>query len=146
MRIYPASAVFSFALLAMACAEPAGVPVEYSKACAAENDKKQIEVSGFLSDRGGVFCSNIGGGSVRCGFGLTETPNAEKITLSADIERGTSANQVEELARGYKLADIKIRANDGNLISFNEKVKITGKLNFVPGSDRCYITVSKVEK
>jgi hypothetical protein len=146
MRIYLASAIFCFGLLTMACAEPAGVPIEYSKACAAENDKKQIEVSGFLSDRGGVFCSNTGGGPVRCGFGLTETLTSEKISLSADIERGTSANNVEELARGYKLEDIKIHAKDGNLINFTEKVKITGKLNFVPGSDRCYITVSKIEK
>lgn len=146
MRIYLASAIFCFGLLAIACTTPAGVPIEYSKACAVENDKKQLEVNGFLSDRGGVFCSNIGGGSVRCGFGLTETPNAEKISISADIERGTSANKVEELARGYKLEDIKIHASDGNLIKFSEKVKITGELNFVPGSERCYITVSKIEK
>lgn len=145
MRIYLASAIFCFALLAMACAEPAGVPIEYSKACAIENDKKQVEIGGFLNDKGGVFCSNIGGGPVRCSFNFTETSNSEK-TMNADIERGTSANQVEELARGYKLEDIKIHANDGNLINFSEKVKITGKINFVPGSDRCYITVSKIEK
>lgn len=146
MKNYLISAILIIGGLTAACENQTGVPTEYAKACAAEMDKKYIETSGFLDDKGGVFCSNTGGGPVRCGFKFTETPNAEKVSLSADIERGTSANNVEELPKGYKREDIKIRDNSGNIINLAEKVKITGKLNFVPGSDRCYVTVSKIEK
>lgn len=131
---------------AVGCGTPNGVPTEYGKACLTENDKKVLEVSGFLSDKGGVFCSNTGGGPVRCGFRMTETPESEKVSLSADIERGSGTNEVEELKSGYKREDVKIHGNDGNLINLGEKVKVTGTLNYVPGSDRCYITVAKIEK
>lgn len=131
-------------LLAIGC-DSKGVPTEFSKACTMENDKKVIEVSGFLDDKGGVFCSNTGGGPVRCGFKLSETPGGEK-TISADIERGTWSNNVEELESGYKKEDIKIRDNNGDVIDMSKKVKITGTLNTTEDAKVCYITVSKIEK
>jgi hypothetical protein len=123
-----------------------GVPVEYAKACTPENDKKYIEVSGFLSPRTSVYCSNTGGGPVRCGVNLLETVNSEKDNISADIERGTSANNIEEIKSSFKKEDIKIHDNNGNIINLSDKVKVTGKMNTVPGTDRCYLTVSKIEK
>lgn len=132
--------------LTAACGVEPGVPTEFAKACSAENDKKQIETSGFLSPQGSVMCSNTGGGPVRCGIAFKETAEAEKSSINADIERGSAANTIEELQRGYKREDVKIRDNGGNLINLSEKVKITGKMNFIPGSDRCYFTVAKIEK
>jgi hypothetical protein len=130
--------------LAAGCSQT-GDPVEYANACAMENDKKYIEVSGFLDDQRGVFCSNTGGGPVRCGFKLKESPQAEK-GFTADIERGTGSSSVEELKSGYKREDIKVRDKDGNLISFADKVKVTGKMNTTPDGSVCYLTVSKIEK
>lgn len=146
MKNYLKLAIVSIVVLTAACGNQTGVPTEYAKACSTEMDKKYIEVSGFLDDSKSVFCSNTGGGPVRCGFSLKETPESAKVTLSADIERGTSSNSVEELKSGYKKEDIKIRGNDGSIINLSEKIKITGQLNFVPGSERCYVTVSKIEK
>jgi hypothetical protein len=123
-----------------------GVPVEYAKACSAENDKKYIEVSGFLSPRRSVFCSNTGGGPVRCGVNLLETPDSEKDNLSADIERGTGANSIEEIKGSFKKEDIKIHDNNGSIINLADKVKVTGKLNKIPDAEQCYLTVSKIEK
>ena len=94
------------ALASFACATKTGTPVEYSKACDAENEKKYIEVTGFLDDGGSMFCSNTGGGPVRCGFKLLENPGAGK-GFTADIPQGTLANTVEKLDRGYKKEDIK---------------------------------------
>jgi hypothetical protein len=122
-----------------------GTPVEYSKACSSENDNKYIEVSGFLNARSGTFCSNIGGGSVKCGFDFLEKPGDTK-TMGADITMGTGANNVEELPKSYKREDIKIHDNNGNVIDFNDKVKLTGKIMVIPGADRCLITVAKIEK
>lgn len=139
--------IFAFLVLfSFGCSTSPGTPIEYSKACATENDKKYIEVSGFFDDGKSVFCSNTGGGPVRCGFNLKETKESEKVSISADIERGNGANEIEELKSGYKKEDIKIRASDGNIVNLAEKVKITGTINFVPGSERCYLTVSKIEK
>jgi hypothetical protein len=66
--------------------------------------------------------------------------------MGADIEVGRSANTVEELAKNYKREDIKIRDHQGNVINLAEKVKLTGKLTVVPGSERCFMTVTKIEK
>lgn len=132
--------------ISLGCRGGSGTPIEYSKACATENDKKYIEVSGFFDDGKSVFCSNTGGGPVRCGINLKETKESEKVSISADIERGNGANEIEELKSGYRKEDVKIRANDGSIVNPADKVKITGTINFVSGSDRCYLTVSKIEK
>ncbi|HEY0458359.1 MAG TPA: hypothetical protein VGC97_04350 [Pyrinomonadaceae bacterium] len=123
-----------------------GVPVEYSKACTAENDKKYIEVSGFLSPRRSVYCSNTGGGPVRCGVNLLEAPDSQKDNLSADIERGNGASNIEEIKGSFKKEDIKIHDQSGGIINLADKVKVTGKLNKIPDADQCYLTVSKIEK
>ena len=139
----------SLACIASGC-NKTGTPVEYSAACSVENEKKYIEVSGYLNDKGGVFCSNTGGGPVRCGFKLLETPTSEK-GFSADIEQGTWANNVEKLNSGYKKEDIKIHDDGGNIIGLDQKVKLVGRMNVAknpsnPEHDVCYLTVTKIEK
>ena len=122
-----------------------GEPVEFATACSPDYEKKTVEISGFLSDKGGVFCSNIGGGSVKCGLKFTETPESEK-SISADIVQGTWANNVEKLERGYKKGDIKIHDNDGNIINIADKVKITGTLNTTSDPNVCFVSVAKITK
>lgn len=142
--------IFIFACCLFAACNQTGTPVEYTRACDAANEKTYIEVSGFLDDKGGVYCSNTGGGPVRCGFKLLESPGAEK-GFSADIEQGTWANNVEKLQSGYKKEDIKIHDNSGNVIDLSGKVKLVGKMNVAknpsnPEYDVCYLTVTKIEK
>lgn len=131
-------------LFAVAC-NTVGEPVEFAKACSPDSEKKTVEIGGFLSDKGGVFCSNIGGGPVKCGFKFTETPTSEK-SISADIVEGTWANNVEKLERGYKKEDIKIHDNGGNIINIDDKVKITGTLNTTGDPNVCFVSVAKIEK
>lgn len=132
-------------LFILNCTQQTGVPVEFSKACSIENEKKYIEVSGFLNPGGSVFCSNIGGGNVKCGVKFTENPGDEK-GFNADIEQGTWANNIEKLERGYKREDIKIHDNNGNIINLADKVKLTGEMNVTPGGEVCYLKVTKIEK
>ena len=134
-----ASAIF------LASCNSKGEPVELSKACSTDYDKKYVEVGGFLDDKGGVFCSNIGGGDVKCGFKLLESPGGEKA-MSADIVQGTWANNVEKLERGYKREDIKIRDNSGNIINMADKVRLTGTMMNTPDQKVCLIKVDKIEK
>ena len=131
--------------LIMAGCNAKGVPVGLSDACSMDYDKKYVEVSGFLDDKGGIFCSNIGGGDVKCGFKLLESPGAEK-SMSADIVQGTWANNVEKIERGYKKEDIKIHDNSGNIINMAEKVKLTGTMMNTPDRTVCLVKVDKIEK
>jgi len=129
--------------LVAACSqtEP-GVPVEYSKACAVENEKKVVAVSGFLSPGVTVFCSNHGG-RMECSYTFTETAGAKK-GFSAEIEQGGGANQVEKLKSGYRREDVKIRDSAGSVINLAEKVKLTGKMNVTPSV--CFLQVTKIER
>ena len=138
--------IAALGLAAAGCSSAPGTPVEYANACTAQNDKKNIEVTGFLSPRRSVFCSNTGGGPVRCGVNLLEAPDSAKDNMSADIVRGNGANNIEEIKGSFKKEDIKIHDNNGNLINLADKVKVTGILNKIPDADQCYLTVSKIEK
>jgi hypothetical protein len=119
-------------------------PIEFSKACAQENEKKYLEISGYLDDKGGVFCSNIGG-RMDCGFTFLEKPGDAK-GIKADIEQGSGANTVDKLERGYKKEDIKIRDNAGNVINMADKVKIMGEMNVTPDGSLCFVEVDKITK
>jgi hypothetical protein len=140
-----AIAVLCFA--AAGCTAEKGVPVEHAKACDLENDGKTVEVTGFLNDKGGLYCSNTGGGPVRCGFKLLANAGDDK-GISADVVTGAGANEVEKPTSGYKKEDIKIRDNSGNLFTYADKVKVTGKIRSTKdgGTPVCYMKVAKIEK
>lgn len=139
-------AIVSFAI---ACGETKGVPTEFANACNPDNEKKYIEVSGILDQRGSVFCSNTGG-RMECGFDLLEAPASDK-KLRVDIEQGSGADTVDKLERGYKKEDVKIRDNAGNPIAVgSDKVKLTGKMSVVApfgnAQGVCFMQVEKIEK
>jgi putative hemolysin len=136
--------VVACALLAACTQSESGTPMDFSKACALENEKKVVEINGFLSAAGSVFCSNRGG-RMECGFKFTEAPGAGK-GITAYVEQGSGANTVDKLKSGYKREDVKIRDNAGNLINLSEKIKLTGKLNVTPDLSVCFIDVTKIER
>lgn len=141
--------VLAVGLFAAACGETTGVPTEFAKACDVENDKKHIEVSGILEDRKGIFCSNTSG-RMECGYKLVQNAGDEK-GLSSDIAVGSGSNAAEKPEKGYKIEDLKIRDNAGNLIKLGDKVSLTGKLTTAPNAANpehsvCYLQVNKIVK
>ena len=132
-------------LLLAACSQPEpGTPVEFSKACVPENEKKILEVSGFLTPGASVFCSKHGG-RMECGFTLAETAGAKK-GFGAHIEQGSGANTVDKLKSGYRREDVRIRDSAGNAINLAEKVRLTGKMNVTPDLKVCFLQVTKIER
>ena len=127
-----------------ACAKDA-VPVDISGICAADNEKKYVSTSGYLDDRGSIFCSNIGGGRMNCGMDVVASPGGAKV-FSADIEDGGSADEIEKLESGYKKEDIKIHDDKGAVISLSDKVKLTGQMSITPDGSVCFMTVDKIER
>jgi hypothetical protein len=121
------------------------VPVELSKICAADNEKKYVTTSGYLDDKGSIFCSNIGGGRLDCGLDVIASPGGNRV-FGADIEQGSSANEIEKLPSGYKKEDVKIHDNQGNVIKLSDKVNLTGQMSIAPDGSVCFMEVDKIEK
>ena len=134
-------------ILLAGCTKDA-IPVELSNVCSINNEKKYISTSGFLDDKGGVFCSSIGG-RMDCGFTVMASPGSDRV-FSADIEQGSGANEVEKLDRGYKKEDIKIHDNTGAILKPSDKVNLTGEMSIAPaapgGQGVCFMKVDKIEK
>jgi hypothetical protein len=131
-------------ILAAACKNDA-VAIDASKLCAVENEKKYVVTTGYLDDRGSIFCSNIGGGSVRCMLDVTAKPGDKKV-FGADIVQGSGSSEIEELPSGYKKSDIKIHDNSGNIINLSDKVNLTGEMSIAPDNSVCFMEVDKIEK
>jgi hypothetical protein len=147
MRVF--SYVFlAAAVFAAACGSETGIPTEFSNACGAENDKKVIEIAGFIEPRSFMYCSNRGG-RMECGFDLKEAPSSDKI-VRVDIQQGSSANMAEKLESGFKREDVKIYAENRSPIRLDDKVRVTGKMSIVPpyeGSEGvCFMHVTKIEQ
>ena len=81
---------------------------------------------------------------------LAETAGGTKY-ITADIEVGSGANTVDEIPKGFKKEDIKVRDNAGNQVALGaDKVKLTGKMMIAPaapgGQGVCLMQVYKIEK
>ena len=136
--------LFIVMILSLACTKEA-VPVDIANICAADNEKKYVSTSGYLDDRGSIFCSNIGGGRLNCGMDVVTSPGGKKV-FGADIEEGSGADEIEKLASGYKKEDIKIHDDKGAVISLSDEVKLTGQMSIAPDGSVCFMTVDKIER
>ena len=140
--------IFSLLLFVSACGVN-GEPVEFSKACDQGNDGKYLQVSGVLSPRRSMFCSNRGG-RMECPFELLESAGSQN-KITADIEVGSGSNTMDEVPSGFKKEDLKVRDNAGNPVALDADVaKYTGKMMIAPaapgGQGVCLMQVYKIEK
>ncbi len=86
MRIF-FGLLFLSPLILLAGCQKTAVPVELSKVCSADNEKKYVSTSGFLDDHGSIFCSNTGG-RMDCSLDFVAAPGSPRI-FGAEIEQGT---------------------------------------------------------
>lgn len=126
-----------------------GDPIEMSKVCDQANDGKYFQVSGVLTSRSSIYCSNRGG-RMECPFDLLESAGSQN-KIAADIEVGSGANTMDEVPKGFKKEDIKVRDDAGNQLSLGTDVaKFTGKMLIAPaapgGQGVCLMQVYKIEK
>lgn len=118
------------------------VAVAFADACKPENKDKVVSVDGYLGVSSIMFCKNRG--VVRyCGLNLYPKPGTGD-GISANVDVGTEANQMEQLPEQYRPEDLKIHTADGKTLGFRDRVKITGKVN--QGGTSCWIDVSEIRK
>lgn len=142
------TAIFGLLLLFSSCAVT-GEPVEFAKACDLANDGKTLQVTGVLMTRKSIFCSNRGG-RMECPFDLQESPTGQN-KITADIEVSSGANSMDEVPKGFKKEDLKVRDNAGNPVALEtDTVKATGKMMIAPaapgGQGVCLMQVYKIER
>lgn len=140
--------LFAMLMLVSGCGVN-GEPVEFAKACDLANDGKTLQVSGVLMPRKSVFCSNRGG-RMECPFDFQESAIAPG-KMTADIEVGSGANTMDEVSKGFRKEDLKVRDNAGNpVVLENDTVKATGKMMIAPAAPGaqgvCLMQVYKIEK
>ncbi len=131
-------------ILAAGCKKDA-IAIDPSKLCSVENEKKYVVTTGYLDDRGSTFCSNIGGGPVRCMLDVVGNPGDKKI-FAADIVQGSGFSEIEELPSGYKSTDIKVHDSNGSIIKLSDKISLTGEMSIAPDGSVCFMEVDKIEK
>jgi hypothetical protein len=131
--------------LLAACSSKQAEQIAFPTVCKAEDDHKYVRVSGYLTDGGSVFCSNIGGGRMECRFSLNEKPDGG-AQIGAEIAQGSGADSVEEFGSDYKKEDLKIHDNSGGFVKIGDKVTLTGDYNAVPDGSYCFLEVDKIEK
>jgi hypothetical protein len=132
------------AFLFVACASKPAEQIPFPMTCKADDDGKYVQVTGYITDGGSVFCSNTGG-RMECGFTLTEKPDGG-AKLSADIAQGSGSNSVDKFEGSYNKEDIKMHDNSGLPVKLGDKVKLTGKMNALPDGSHCFLTVDTIEK
>jgi hypothetical protein len=137
--------ILTLAIAALTGCAVKGDPIELSKACAVENDGKNFQVTGTLSARTSVYCSNRAK-RMECGFDVLEAAGGEK-KMGADIEVGSGANTMDEVPKSYKKEELKVRDNASNPVAIGtDQVKMTGRLSVSPDAKACFMQVYKIEK
>jgi hypothetical protein len=121
-----------------------GTPVEYANLCDKSNDRKMVEVVGFLDNNGSAMCSNSTG-PMKCAISFKEKLETKEF-VNADISLGTWASEVENVeGKGLRIRDSK-----SEFIERTDKVKLTAEVRVTTGGSDpkygCYLSTYKIEK
>jgi hypothetical protein len=130
--------------LFLACGSKPAEQIAFPTTCKAEDDKRYVQFSGYVTDGGSVFCSNTGG-RMECGFELTEKPDGG-AKINVDIAQGSGSSSVEKFEGSYKKEDIKIHDRSGGLVKLGDNIQVKGKMNALPDGSHCFFTVDEIEK
>ena len=131
-------------LLFLACASKPAEQIAFPTTCKAEDDKRYVQFSGYITDGGSVYCSDRGG-RMECSFELTEKPDGG-AKINVDIAQGSGSSSVEKFEGSYKKSDIKIHDKSGGPVKLGDKIQVKGKMNALPDGSHCFMTVDEIEK
>jgi hypothetical protein len=154
-----AIALMVLCLIISSCSTlPPAVPVEYANVCKKENDKKRVEVAGYLGLGGGdLYCPSEYGVRM-CYLSLYEKPDTkpdnEHKGITAKIligSVGSTMNEPRQSVVGISNSDLVIREDNGTNVTTKDKLKLSATVTvtddiFDKGKTVCYLMVDKIEK
>ena len=71
---------------------------------------------------------------MECPFDFLDSPGSQ-TKITRDIEVGSGANTMDEVPKGFKKEDLKVRDNAGNPVGLGaDVVKATGKMMIAPAA------------
>src|SRR6478736_293711 len=99
------------------------VELQPADVCSSDNAGKYVSTSGYLDDKdeAGLMCTNPGSSRMTCRYSVLANPGGAEV-FSAFIEQGKSKNQAEKPSTGYRREDLKIRDDNGSMISLSDRV------------------------
>lgn len=100
--------------------------VAFADACKPENKDKMIAVEGYLNVPFILLCKQR---SViqYCGINFHADAGGKGDSITANIDVGKEANEMEALSDKYQEKDLRVRTSDGKLIGYKDRVRLVGK-------------------
>jgi hypothetical protein len=140
LRMAVQGAALSLAVLALAACEgrpTEGEPRDFANACDKANDGHRVAVEGYMRLPETITVDKpvrSGGDGVEIVVvRLFETPNFNGTPIGVDIDFGSEPNTMDEIpngARGFTDADLKVHVNNGQTVTYGQRVKISGTVYF----------------
>lgn len=131
--------------------EPAK-PASYNTICSAEfgafydernyTHYRRATLSGYLALPNSVLVSDT------MMLDLYEKPGRQGRLIYASFRVGSGKNEAARLYRGYKISDLEVKADSGEILRDGSHVLVEGTVSpgSIPGklSDKCYMRVEKI--
>jgi starvation-inducible outer membrane lipoprotein len=115
----------SFVLAACAAEPPtAGELTAFGDACAKANDGKRVAVEGYL------LLPDTFTESESVVLRLYEVLETDSAKIGVTVRFGTDPNRVENVPTEYTDDDLKIHTADGQVVGYQDKVRVSGKVYF----------------
>jgi len=122
------TASLACAILGCSSPPPPATPKTFANFNTQENNDKQISLEGYLRMPVAAMVSDT------MLVDLFEKPDGKDKPVPVQLRIGSSANCVEKPPKNYSDKDFKVHANDGSLVSPDQKVRVSGKLIYSPSS------------
>ena len=117
--------------------------VAFADACKPEHEGKMIAVEGYLNAPFFLLCKqrNV---VQYCGLDFHADDKGTGDSITANIDVGKEANQMEGLQDKYQPKDLHVRTSDGKVVGYKDRIKLVGKVS--KESDICRIDVMEIKR
>lgn len=134
--------LFALTLLLSGCSSPPppATPVKWTDYNAQANNDKQISLEGYLRLPVTALVNDT------MLVELHENSDAKGKPISVSLKVGSSKNQIEKPPEKYSQSDMKVHANDGNLVDANQKVRVAGKFIYSASGGSIFYAPVDIQK
>ncbi|MGB9179678.1 MAG: hypothetical protein WCB68_10585 [Pyrinomonadaceae bacterium] len=116
--------------------------VAFADACKPEHKDKMIAVGGYLNVPFFLLCKQRGIIQY-CGLDFHADDKTGGDNITANIDVGKEANQMEGLRDQYQPKDLRVRTSVGKVVGYKDRVTLVGKVS--KESDLCRIDVAQIK-